>query len=365
MTRTKGISVATLLLFVVAACGSNAERKKSADDPSGGSSSNSESSAPRTADEQACDDLYKAQVEWTHRCGGLMNDSPYAVQRFRRVCARELGASGTENLRQTQARCSELRKSAACDAKIPECELPAGTLPDGAPCGARSQCQSRFCMLDETGCGKCAPQIKAGGPCLLASDCATADGEIASCDFDGKSMVGTCSVHKLVKSGEECSAQNFCNIGAHCDVATKDAKSGKCVANQGEGGGCDDTLACQLGLVCRSGKCSRRPTEGQACTAYDECAEGLGCDKTCQKVVYVKSGEECNGVRRCERGVCLQRVEQKEDGKVVPSGPATCMDALADGNACGIDQLKSGLVCDHFARCLGGHCVLPDATACH
>ncbi len=199
----------------------------------------------------------------------------------------------------------------------------------------------------------------------MPTDCAFGDGEIASCDFEGQSQKGTCSVWKLSKPGEECSAEKFCNVRSHCVTESEDAKSGKCEANKEEGGACDNSGACRLGLVCRSGKCSRRPTEGESCTNVDECADGLGCDKTCKKVVYVGSGQECDAIRRCERGRCVQRVEKGKDGKAVPAGPATCVDPLADGNACGPEQAQTGLICDHFARCLGGHCVLPDASACH
>lgn len=211
----------------------------------------------------------------------------------------------------------------------------------------------------------CAPLVAAGGECTAPLDCAYGKDEVVSCDYEGPTPTGKCSVWKLSKVGEECSAEKFCNIDAHCEVEGENATSGTCVANKGDGGACDNTGQCKLGLVCRSGKCSPRPKEGESCTALDECADGLGCDKTCKKIVYVGSGEQCGAVRRCERGLCVQRVEEGPDGKAVPAGPATCVDPIADGNACGPEQAKSGLICDHFARCLGGHCVFPDGSFCH
>ncbi len=358
------MSVTTLLLFVLGACGSDAEGKKGNAGNDNGDPSKGPA-APLTADEKACDDLYLAQVAWTHRCGGILIDSQSAIQRFRKVCARELSAPGAEGLRESRARCSELRRNAACDAVIPECELTPGSLPDGASCAARSQCASLHCKLDASACGKCAPLVEAGGECSLPLDCAFGDGEIASCDFDGPTQTGKCSVWKLSSAGEECTNEKFCNIGLHCKTEGENATSGTCVANKGEGAACENSGTCKIGLVCRSGKCSTRPKEGEACTVFDECADGLGCDGTCKKVVYVASGQECDAIRRCERGRCVQRVEEGKDGKAVPAGPATCIDPIADGNACGSEQAQSGLICDHFARCLGGHCVYPDASACH
>lgn len=354
------------MLFVLGACGSDGG-KKGADITNGGDpSSKSGPSAPLTADEKACDDLYQAQIAWSHRCGGLLNESPYAVERFRKLCARELAASGTENLRESRARCVEIRKSSPCDAEIPECDLQPGGLEDGAACGSRSQCKSLFCKLDGTGCGRCAPLVAAGGECTSPADCAYGKDEIATCDYKGgEALTGTCSVWKLAKAGEECSAEKFCDIHSHCDTASEDAKTGKCVPNVAEGGACDDTRACKLGLVCRSGKCSQKPKEGQPCSAPDECADGLGCDQTCKKITYVGSGQECGATRRCERGLCVQRVEKGPDGKNKPAGPATCVDPIADGNACGVEQAQSGLVCDHFSRCIEGHCLFVDASACH
>lgn len=364
MTRTNVRSVTTLSLFVLVACGSaDDEKKRGAGDANGDPSRGP--AAPLTADEQACDELYQAQVAWTHRCGGILTESQSAIERFRKLCARELAATGAGGLREARARCTELRAKAPCDAVIPDCELPPGALPEGAPCAARSQCESRHCKLDVSGCGRCAPRVPVGGECALPIDCAFGDGEVASCDFDGPSPTGTCSVWKLSEPGEECSAEKFCNIRAHCETADEDAKSGTCAANKDEGGACDDTAACRLGLVCRSGRCSPRPAEGETCTGVDECADGLGCDGTCKEVVYVGAGEPCDAIRRCDRGRCVQRVEEGPDGKLVPKGPATCIDPLADGNACGPEQAQTGLVCDHFARCLGGHCVFSDPSACH
>lgn len=364
MTRTNVISVTTLLLFVLGACGSNADGKKQGAGDPNGDPSKSGPAAPLTADEKACDELYQAQIAWTHRCGGILNESTSAIERFRKLCARELAAPGAEALREARSVCTAKRAAAACDAEIPECELPAGTLPDGARCAARSQCQSRFCKLDDTGCGVCAPLVQAGGECTLPVDCAFGKDEIASCDYKGQDPKGTCSVWKLSKPGEECSAEKFCNMHGHCVAADENAKTGTCVANQEVGGKCANAGECKLGLTCRDGKCAPRPTEGEPCTTVDECADGLGCAETCKKVVYVRTGEECDAIRRCERGRCVQRVERNANGKTVPTGPATCVDPLADGNACGPEQAQSGLVCDHFARCLGGHCVFADASTC-
>jgi hypothetical protein len=366
MTRIKLISVLSVSMLVLGSCGSDGDGKKQGPPNNGGKDPDSKSgpAAPLTADERACEDFYKVQLAWTGRCGGILNASPQAIARFRTLCARELASPGAEGLKEARTKCSERMKKAECDAELTECELPPGSLADGEPCGSRAQCKSRFCNVDSSGCGTCEPLVAAGGACTSPADCAFKKGEITSCDFQSRSETGECSVWKVVKAGQTCSAESLCDTHSHCDVADEAATSGTCLANKEKGESCDNSRACRPGFVCRDQKCSDKPKKGAACDAVDDCADGLACDKTCKPVVYVGGGEQCDLVRRCARGRCVQPVTQSENGQTTAAGDASCVDPLEDGEACGDEEAKKGQACDHFARCIGGKCVLANPGQC-
>ncbi|MBX3198221.1 MAG: hypothetical protein KF894_08760 [Labilithrix sp.] len=362
MTRIAILSAVSLSLLALGACGSDGDEAKQGTGDARTPPANA-SNTPLTADERACEALYLAQIDWTHRCGGILNESAHAVARFRTLCARELAAPGAEPLRDARAKCAERRKSASCDEELPECELPAGTLADGAPCAARSQCQSRYCKLEGT-CGTCAQPAAAGGACSSPVDCAFGAGEVASCDIRQGSSAGTCTLWKIAKVGETCGGTTLCDASGHCMAPEENATTGSCVPNDDVGAICDVTRDCKAGLACVAGKCAPRPKAGEACGQVDDCAGGLVCDGTCKGVSYVGAGEQCDAARRCERGRCVQKVTQGADGQLAAAGPPTCVEPLADGAPCGQEQSTNGFLCDEFARCLGGRCILADPAQC-
>ena len=367
MTCSKPIFTGLVSIFVLVACSSDSgdDEKKAADKNNPGGSNSGTGGAPLTADERACEELYKAQISFSRRCGGALSEAESALARFRKLCAREVAAPGADQLREARARCAERRLTAACDEEVPECDLPEGTLPDGAPCAVRGQCRSRFCKVtDKGGCGTCAPRVDPGGACTAPTDCAIGKSEIASCDFRGNGDTGTCSTWKLESVGGACGTDGFCGFGAYCPAPETEGGPGRCEALKGEGDACSSSFMCKGELVCAGGACGPRPDKGGACEGVTDCAGGLACgsDGTCQEIVYVTTGQECDAVRRCERGRCVQQVMQGEDGQPTATGPATCVAPLADGDACGPND--QGLACDHFARCVGGRCVLSDPAAC-
>lgn len=301
-----------------------------------------------------------AQVAFTKRCGGWLNEAEPAVARYRKLCAAELAAPGAEGLRDARAKCAARRATSGCDEVVPECDLPPGTLPVGSPCASRAQCQSRFCKLDDSGCGTCQELVEPDGVCSAPSDCATGEGEIASCDFRGSTATsGTCSIWRLSKLNEPCGNRKICGEGLHCVPGATEGE-GTCRAVQDEGGSCEDTSYCKPGLVCRSGQCGPRAAEGEACAQGDDCANGLACDGTCRPIYYVRNGETCDVANRCERGRCVATVSE---GQERPNH-GTCVAPIPDGEACGPQQAAKGLVCDFFARCSGGKCVFPDPSQC-
>ncbi len=365
MIRNKLMPILSVSLLVLGACGSEAESKKKNSGGSGGDGSGSTGpAAALTADERACEDFYRVQMDWTGRCGGILNTSQPTISRFRTLCARQLNAPGADGLREARAACAERLKTAKCDDQVPECELPAGTLEDGAPCAGRGQCKSRNCKLDDSGCGVCAKLVAPGGECTAAAECAFGKDEVSSCDYKQGASKGTCSVWKLAKAGQTCNAQSFCDPRSHCDVPDKNAKSGTCLANLDLGKTCDDSRACRPGLVCLAERCSEKPKEGEKCNGLDDCADGLACDGTCKPVVHVGVRETCDTVRRCARGRCVQNVTTGPNGEATPSGDATCVAPLPDGSTCGQELARQGQVCDIFAQCVGGKCRMEDPNAC-
>jgi hypothetical protein len=367
MTRVKKVFVVAASLMAIAACGSSGSKNGSGASSGNNNNNNAPgdtsatSDAPLTADEQACDDYFKAQLAFSHKCGGALSDSPDALIRYRQLCSREFAAPGADNLRAARAKCTQSRLAAACDATLPECDLPPGTLANGAACADRVQCQSRYCAVGSSGCGTCADRVAAGGKCTLPTDCAFGDKEVASCDYQGGATNGTCTIWKIVGVGAECGVNSFCDGTSNCVSDTQNGP-GKCVANAAEGGDCIDSNSCVPGLACLSGKCAQKPKEGEACEASNDCVDGLACNGTCQKESFVSSGQECSTVEHCERGLCVQQVQSDGDGGAIAAGSPACVAPISDGDACGPNN--QGLACDFFATCVGGKCVFADPTQC-
>lgn len=361
MTLVKNTFVFTASVIAIVACSSGGAKKGAGTDQNDTEGSDT-TDAPLTDDERLCDELYKSQLAWVGRCGGFLSDAPSALTRYRKLCARELVAPGADDLREARSTCAARRNDAACDAIVKECELPPGKLPDGAACGVRAQCASRFCKIDAGACGTCAPLVKAGEACTNPTDCAYGENEVASCEYpDDKATAGKCVVWKLVGVGAACGVDSFCQPDAHCEWERQDGP-GKCVKNAEKGAACTDATSCRPGLACIDKKCADRVGEGEACSNYDDCGAGLACGQTCQKPTMVNSGQECGALRHCSRGVCFQKQGQGENGQAVAAEPPMCVAPISDGEACGPNS--DGLVCDYFSRCSAGKCVFPDPSQC-
>jgi hypothetical protein len=361
MTLAKKAFVLTASLIAIAACSSKGTKSTAGSDqnPTDGSDTND---TPLTADEKFCDDQYKSQLDWVGRCGGYLTAAPSAIERYRKLCARELVAPGAEGLRDARTKCAAARAQAACDAIVKECELPPGGLADGAACAVRSQCQSRFCKLDGSGCGTCTQLLKPGDVCTAPTDCAFGDNEVATCEYaQQNSTTGKCAVWQLVGVGKQCGTNTFCSPGSHCESKSQNGP-GTCVADLAEGGTCVDSTSCTPGLACVDKKCAALLGEGDSCSSFDDCGGGLACEETCQKPTYVNSGQECDALRQCGRGICFQPQNKDQNGAPVAGGNALCVAPIADGDPCGPND--QGQVCDFFAQCIGGKCIFGDPTVC-
>ena len=266
-----------------------------------------------------CAQYVSALVAYVDRCGdGASTARGDARVRLEAACVRGLAAPGAPpNVDAQIASCTQKISAASCDAPGEfDCEITGGTLDDGAPCGEHYQCKSGACATEPgASCGKCTPKVAVGGDCTSSNQCV--DG--AKCNFTS-SDGGKCRAVKLAKAGEKCGSTDGeeidCEPGLNCSFESGDPT---CKARGPAGADCGSRLDCLSGLTCVGGKCAAGLAEGAACT-FGECGKGLECgrDKKCARIVFVKSGEECDTTRRCERGSCRgSSTELGPEGTVV------------------------------------------------
>jgi hypothetical protein len=264
---------------------------------------------------------------------------------------------------------------------IPTCAPSAGTLADGAACGADAQCESAFCKgggqtttvssngsaVTTYGCGTCAERIAVGQTCNADFGDTCVDG--ADCLFQpGKSPPSICVARTApVTQGGSCAGlTSNCDTGLVCDPLTL-----KCVPLAAAGASCDTTGDCQSDLVCTGadfakgvkGTCGAGADVGAACstTAVDSgCNRNLECarsTKTCAVFAFVAPGQPCDNVAtQCTTGAC------NLPGDASGGGMGTCPTILADGAPC--DATRSDRVCDTYSTCVNGSCRLFDPGSC-
>lgn len=332
----------------------------------GGSTATTTSSGPSAA--MACADLAHAQCTERETCSmdGFLNKRTYGDEatceaRVAPTCVANLGAKGTAQTPAKIEGCVAQFSSYTCtdflDGNPPAgCVPPAGTLANGAACGASAQCSSSYCSIPQDQvCGTCAALPVAGAPCQIGADC----GRNLACATPTGASSGTCAPFAL--SGAAClTGTSPCAAGLACvgDVeATKTMGSCKpqgtkvgdaCDGSRKTLANCDGTL----GLVCIPA------------------AKGSPVG-TCQNITLVDAGATCGdvgampitGFADCHSGaVCIKNAPADPTGK--------CVAPAADGAACDSDPAK-GPPCLAPARCVptsstgtAGTCKVPDATKC-
>ncbi len=150
-----------------------------------------------------------------------------------------------------------------------------GTIKEGARCRSSFECVDGLACkgVGPTDLGVCAPPVKPGSGCGLATDPLGA--------WTGQTTART--------------------KHTSCDGA---CIRGRCVEAQPVGGACKSSLECGTGKLCVDGKCSdaKLPVAGEACLeAY--CAPGARCaDKKCEALR--KIGEACKDDRDCGSQTC-------------------------------------------------------------
>lgn len=297
-----------------------------------------------------CERMQYALIARLSRCSETsISDAEVKAQsaRIPLACKAQLGVSGTTGLADLQGQCAFDLDNATCGGLPPSCTSFVGSLTMPQPCGSDIQCKSGSCGLTKPMglppyCGNCQDRAPEMGGCAVSSDCQP--GLLCKSYIDQITMLpaGICA-KALGGVGDPCLVQRDCRGPNHCDG------TGKCAAPVKKNEPCAARSDCDFGLVC-SGRCTTAIGLNGTCTGGD-CDKDLACNpKThlCAKVTYAAPGQPCDGVLGlCTRGVCTK---------------GACLGIIPDGQAC--DPTNAMAVCDAFAKCVDGTCLIPEPKKC-
>jgi hypothetical protein len=327
---------------------------------SSGSSSGSSSAGG------ACAEYVAAQREGAQACGKYIVAPGREAElsaRLEKECTLVSSAPGSGITPTALVACAAKMRAACGDDDACEDILVAGTLADGAACGADTQCASGDCKSSSTTanrCGVCVARVAIGGACggADAGNCVKG----ASCATKG-GTTGTCVARTVLAEGDVCfdpakpaSAPASCGEGLVCNQDGSNTSTVvKCTKRGGAGSSCISESDCLEALTCLNATCGSPGPIGTSCTTSSQCANAVCSSDTkkCVAVEWVAAGGACDSiVRRCTRGSCSQS----------GSGPGTCIDPLPDGAACTVDSSATAARCDRYASCVNGTCQIFDPT---
>lgn len=288
----------------------------------------SSSSSSSVSNDQAATDIAGAFCDATNKCSSLYIQISYGdvatcKTRFKLAVAPTLTANGTGATTSQYEACTADLAGASCDdllaRNLPQsCQTVAGTLADGAACGADAQCKGRLCRLaDNSNCGACSSVVAAGGACTDSNQC-------------DKALVCANSL---------------------------------CVAYGAAGASCDTNHPCKPTLSCTGGTCAVPGEAGATCpgigTAGCDLLKGFFCNQqsVCATIGVSNAGGQCglvNGVyTTCSGGGLCKGA--------VGLTPGTCVAPAADGATC---DDANGPPCLAPASCTGGVCKVSDPSSC-
>jgi hypothetical protein len=236
-------------------------------------------------------------------------------------CAEGFTAAGVKDTPERMAACARELAMLSCDQYFrprPDvCRPSLGTLPDGAACGLRTQCQGGACRGRLRACGTCITAVPEGGPCALFHECA-----------DGLDCVeGLCTRLNTVERGGQCDLDHAC-AGTLACVGGGAVGPGTCAPPLPAGATCDSNN--QVGNDCDF-------TKGLACA---------GEMSTCYPVPKLRAvGETCSG-NSC-------------NGKAYCDFNDTCSPRQHAGGSC-VDSDQ----CLLPLNCVGGVCAVFDPATC-
>jgi hypothetical protein len=293
--------------------------------------------------DSSCGNYIDAAIAYDTKCNSAVTVPAQAKTNFVKLCEALAAAPGARDFASEIDQCSSQIQSLDCNGSL-TCKI-TGSLPDGAACGAGSQCAGGVCSTSSTPtipdsemtCGTCSSYVPVGGDC-----------SIDHCD----PATSECMQNKCVayaQQGQSCA-------GAPCANALLCDSTNTCQPYPTKGQSC--TLACASPEVCSNGTCSDPVQQGGACPTGIECASGLTCDATshtCVTPTLAGSGQPCgfvnNQIVDCQTGLKCSSSSQ---------GSSTCVTPKEIGDPCTVGNSE----CDTFLLCVGGTCQVPDYTVC-
>ena len=175
----------------------------------------------------------------------------------------------------TEADCPGYNTAPACDDTatcqgtkgVAACELGAclsNSEDDDSGCDAATVASDCGFYLDVN----CTGEIDQSAP-----TCATSCAGDVECDADAHCDANVCVADQ--PDGGACDEDSDCADGFHCDDAT-----GLCTADGGDGDGCSIDADCGDGFHCNeaTGLCEADGGDGDGCTVDSDCADGFHCD---------------------------------------------------------------------------------------
>jgi hypothetical protein len=290
----------------------------------------------------SCSDYLNAAISYGQKCGtSLTTVDDAAKNNFEKLCTALSTAPGASDFPSQIEKCASRLGSIDCNASL-SCSVK-GTLPDGAACGAATQCAGGLCNTSNTPnpsseltCGTCASYVALGSACSSGK----CDPTMGACEN------GTCVA--FATQGQSCTAAP-CGSDLLCDTTTH-----TCQPFPTKGAAC--TFECAYPYKCSSQTCIDPVAQGGACPTGNECASNLACDpqtKTCVTPTLAAAGQPCGFVTNqfvaCQSGL-----------KCSNGQPQTCVVPKAAGEACVVGNDE----CQAYLVCVNATCQVPDYSLC-
>ncbi len=306
----------------------------------GGSAGGSGGSSGASAVNAACAAFAATNCAHYHDCLGLyfgdlytsVADCETVVAKY---CPLEIAAPGSSRTAEQLSACAQATVPQTCADWLatspPICFTP-GTEPNGASCEYARQCASTLCQTSANGwCGKCAPRIAVGQPCVTNdAPCAVGLSCVLSCPGGAASCsppdrISTCTVLKP--------AEQPCFFNGECATP----------------------------LRCSAGVCSAPKAIGQPCDASaEDCDDDSYCVKsgagaTCIKPTFAPVGSACDAFS----AIFCDSTSTCVDGTGSRANQGTCKSGAGPGESC------ASVNCLAPAHCVNNVCALPqDAATC-
>ena len=252
-------------------------------------------------------------------------------------------------------------RTASCEGRC----LPgaAGTLGDGEPCAASTECASAFCANPGDGRQRCLTPCAVGAGICPTSEACIAVSSCGAC-VDAAIVFGSRQLGEPCEGSGECTGGGVCAEGGYCTRA------------------CEDDAGCPSGFHCDGALCARgprglagEPCDGGPCAVGDFCAmqgERAWCSHFCTEDDDCPEQMACSAVGTAN--ICVPQAPLLGEACT-----AECVNATCEGGSCTRACGASGAACPGGFVCVreggqprcrrptapvsGGGCTIGTATA--